>query len=95
MKQLTVCLLLLCLAGCGANANTELEKGNAFLARQDWDNAIACYTEAIRTMLGRTTTGATLIKRLAKRAKLTPTSPRPRNLNRINKICYAFLVMNR
>ena len=48
MKQLTVCLLLLCLAGCGANANTELEKGNAFLARQDWDNAIACYTEAIR-----------------------------------------------
>ena len=48
MKQLTVCLLLLCLAGCGANANTELEKGNAFLARQDWDNEIACYTEAIR-----------------------------------------------
>jgi len=48
MKRLTLCLLLLCVAGCGSKANTELEKGNNFFDREDWDTAIACYTEAIR-----------------------------------------------
>ena len=48
MKRLTLCLLLLCVAGCGSKANTELEKGNNFFGREDWDTAIACFTEAIR-----------------------------------------------
>jgi len=61
--RIALVLLLAAVSGCGGNeapdtsvpaatqddqAKTELEKGNGFLDREDYDTAIACYTEVIR-----------------------------------------------
>ena len=51
MKRLIICLLLLGILGCGATADkavTEFNKGVEFADREDWGNAIASYSEAIR-----------------------------------------------
>jgi len=49
--RVALVLLLAAFSGCGGNQAkvvTELQKGNDFLDREDYDAAIACYTEAIR-----------------------------------------------
>ena len=41
-------LLLAVLGGCGDTAGNEFNKGRGFAEREDWDTAIASYSEAIR-----------------------------------------------
>ena len=47
-----IAFTLLLLGGCGDNAGNEFNKGRGFAEREDWDTAIACYTEAIRLKPG-------------------------------------------
>ncbi len=49
MKRLTICLVLVSVVGCSSDeAGSEYNQGIRYAREQNWDAAIACYTEAIR-----------------------------------------------
>ena len=49
MKRLLICLLLVSVVGCRKDqAGSEYNQGNRYAREQNWDAAIASYTEAIR-----------------------------------------------